>query len=204
MKRLLGYDREKCRRRTDELMQAVNLRQEFLDRYPHEFSGGQAQRIGVARALAAEARVLILDEPVSALDVSVQAQVLNLLDELKTRFNLTYVFISHDLSVVESVSDRVVVMYLGRIVETAPAAQLFRNARHPYTRLLLDSAPVPGRLSTPVSDQSSELPDPLAPPPGCAFAPRCRYSRENCRHEVPGLDPQSGSEHRVSCLYPLA
>lgn len=204
MRRLLGYGKEKCRQRIEALMRAVNLRAEFLDRYPHEFSGGQAQRIGVARALAAEASILILDEPVSALDVSVQAQVLNLLDQLKKQFNLTYVFISHDLSVVESVSDRVAVMYFGRIVEISAARELFGNPRHPYTKLLLDSAPVPGKASVSVIDQSSELPDPLKPPSGCAFAARCPRAQAKCRQQMPELHAEEGDKHQVSCFFPLS
>jgi oligopeptide/dipeptide ABC transporter ATP-binding protein len=154
-----------------EIFDAVNLRPEFLDRYPHEFSGGQAQRIGIARALAAAARILILDEPVSALDVSVQAQVLNLLADLKREFGLTYLFISHDLAVVEAVSDRIAVLYFGSVVETGPAERVFAAPRHPYTKLLADSAPVVGPAAG--RRASGELPDPLNPPPGCAFAGRC-------------------------------
>ena len=200
---LLGLSRERREDRLKELMDAVKLREEFLDRYPHEFSGGQAQRIGIARALAAEPRIVVLDEPVSALDVSVQAQVLNLLDELKTRFGLTYVFISHDLSVVESISDRVAVMYFGRIVELAPATGLFRAPRHPYTRLLLDSAPVPGRRHIEGEDKPVELPDPFAPLPGCAFAPRCPHSRKRCSSDSPPLAASGDDAHTAACFYPL-
>ena len=185
--------------RLGELMAAVNLRPEFLDRYPHEFSGGQAQRIGIARALAAEPRIVVLDEPVSALDVSVQAQVLNLLDELKSQFGLTYVFISHDLSVVESISDRVAVMYFGRVVEFGAAHEVFTAPRHPYTRLLFDSAPVPGRRRVQAEEEIAELPDPYDPPPGCAFAPRCGLARDKCRQAVPVLD----DEGRAACFFPL-
>ena len=199
---LLGLSRARCEERLRELMDAVNLREEFLDRYPHEFSGGQAQRIVIARALAAEPRIIVLDEPVSALDVSVQAQVLNLLDDLKARFGLTYVFISHDLSVVETISDRVAVMYFGRVVELAPAAALFAAPRHPYTRLLLNSAPVPGRRHMAGEDKPVELPDPYAPMPGCAFAPRCPRVREDCYARQPPLAADDGS-HVAACFYPL-
>ncbi|MFN3527037.1 MAG: oligopeptide/dipeptide ABC transporter ATP-binding protein, partial [Paracoccus sp. (in: a-proteobacteria)] len=187
--------------RIAELFDAVNLRPEFLSRYPHEFSGGQAQRIGIARALAASPRILILDEPVSALDVSVQAQVLNLLADLKARLNLTYLFISHDLAVVEAVSDRIAVLYFGSVVESGPAEKVFAAPRHPYTKLLADSAPVVGR---PLGGaQSGELPDPLNPPPGCAFAGRCPNASELCSTVVPDLHAIEGDQF-AACHHPLA
>jgi peptide/nickel transport system ATP-binding protein len=201
---LLKMERAGRERRLEELMDAVNLRPEFLDRYPHEFSGGQAQRIGIARALAADPRIVVLDEPVSALDVSVQAQVLNLLAELKQQFGLTYIFISHDLSVVESISDRVAVMYFGRIVELAPARRLFATPRHPYTRLLLDSAPVPGKRHIQSEAEPAELPNPFDPPPGCAFAARCARATDECRRAVPALDPVGDSESLAACYHPLS
>lgn len=201
---LLGLGREAREGRLRELMDAVNLRSEFLDRYPHEFSGGQAQRIGIARALAAEPRILVLDEPVSALDVSVQAQVLNLLADLKQRFGLTYVFISHDLSVVESISDRVAVMYFGRVVELAPARRLFRTPRHPYTRLLLSSAPVPGKRHIESEAEPAELPNPFAPPPGCAFAARCQLATDECSRKVPALESGDDPEALAACYHPLS
>ncbi|SDB04175.1 ABC transporter ATP-binding protein [Bauldia litoralis] len=201
---LLGLDKPAREARLEELMQAVKLSPEFLDRYPHEFSGGQAQRIGIARALAAGPELIILDEPVSALDVSVQAQVLNLLADLQQRFDLTYVFISHDLSVVESVSDRVAVMYFGRIVEHAEARELFRQPRHPYTKLLFDAAPVPGKRSVRGEAEPAELPDPYAPPPGCAFAPRCPNVRDRCRSERPTLAAdQPSPTHAAACFFPV-
>jgi len=188
------------RTRLAEIMDAVRLRPEFLERYPHEFSGGQAQRIGIARALAAEPDILVLDEPVSALDVSVQAQVLNLLDELKARLGLTYVFISHDLAVVEAISDRVMVMYFGRVVEQGPAEVLFCHPLHPYTRLLLSSAPVPGRRGIGAEPQIAELPDPLAPPPGCAFAARCPHASDVCRQVTPPVERDG--ETAYACHHP--
>jgi len=200
---LLKMNRAARERRLEELMDAVNLRPEFLDRYPHEFSGGQAQRIGIARALAADPSIVVLDEPVSALDVSVQAQVLNLLADLKRRFGLTYIFISHDLSVVESISDRVAVMYFGRIVELAPARLLFGAPRHPYTRLLLDSAPVPGKRHIQSEVEPAELPNPYAPPPGCAFAARCARATGQCTRAVPELDSRDDSESLAACYHPL-
>ncbi|EFO29836.1 oligopeptide transport ATP-binding protein AppF [Roseibium sp. TrichSKD4] len=192
--------------RLEELLEAVNLAPEFLERYPHEFSGGQAQRIGIARALAAGPELIVLDEPVSALDVSVQAQVLNLLDDLKDRFGLTYVFISHDLSVVESVSDRVAVMYFGRLAELGPARDVFAKPLHPYTDLLMRSAPAPGRHELLAEDASAELPDPYNPPLGCAFAARCAYKTDKCLAGKPSPSEATGgqADHFAACYHPLA
>ena len=187
--------------RIDEILDAVNLRREFLDRYPHEFSGGQAQRIGVARALAAAPRILVLDEPVSALDVSVQAQVLNLLARLKDEFDLTYLFITHDLAVVEAVADRIAVMYFGRIVELAPAREIFAHPRHHYTALLARSAPTVGRPLSAPEGVDAELPDPLDPPPGCAFAKRCPAATDTCRTVRPEFTDH-GPGHYAACHHP--
>lgn len=191
------------RRRISEIFDSVNLREEFLDRYPHEFSGGQAQRIGIARALAAQARILILDEPVSALDVSVQAQVLNLLADLRTAFDLTYLFISHDLAVVEAVSDRIAVLYFGSVVEIGPAEEVFAAPRHPYTKLLATSAPAVGRPLTAPEAKGTELPDPFNPPKGCAFAARCPNATGKCSSETPQLSG-IGERSEVACFHPLS
>jgi len=190
--------------RLARLLDDVGLSPALLDRYPHELSGGQAQRVAIARALAAEARMLVLDEPVSALDVSVQAQILNLLAKLKAEHGLTYVFISHDLAVVESVADRIAVMYFGRIVEIAPARRLFQAPRHPYTDLLRRSAPRLGveRAARPAG-APAELPDPTRPPEGCAFAARCPRADARCRADRPALAVDD-SGAGVACWRPLA
>ena len=173
--------------RVDELLAHVGLAPDDAEKYPHEFSGGQRQRISIARALAGEPDFLVCDEPTSALDVSVQAQILNLMSDLQARLRLTYLFISHNLAVVSQVADRVGVMYLGRIVELAPARELFQRPRHPYTRMLLDAVPdlsMSGRPRTPVA---GEVPNPLAPPSGCAFHPRCPHANDRCRAEAPAF-----------------
>jgi peptide/nickel transport system ATP-binding protein len=173
--------------RVGELLASVGLAPADAEKFPHQFSGGQRQRISIARALATEPEFLVCDEPTSALDVSVQAQVLNIMKDLQTKQGLTYLFISHNLAVVRHVSDRVGVMYLGRIVEIADKSALFSAPLHPYTRMLLDAIPdihMSGRARTPVQ---GEVPNPLSPPPGCTFHPRCPYANERCRIERPAL-----------------
>lgn len=202
LKRLHRMPKSERDARIAQIFASVNLREEFLDRYPHEFSGGQAQRIGIARALAANPRIIILDEPVSALDVSVQAQVLNLLADLKAEFGLTYLFITHDLAVVEAVSDRIVVLYFGSVVEIGSAHSIFANPRHPYTKLLADSAPVVGKPLKAPEQKGTELPDPLNPPPGCAFAGRCPRASDLCRTTIPDLTPM-GDDQLAACHHPL-
>jgi peptide/nickel transport system ATP-binding protein len=181
------------------LLQVVGLRPEYMARYPHAFSGGQRQRIGVARALALHPQFVVCDEPVSALDVSVQAQILNLLQELQEQFGLTYLFISHDLSVVEHISDRVVVMYVGKLVESACTVDLFSNPRHPYTEALLSAVPKPDpRLRAEVIVMPGEVADPAHPPNGCYFHPRCRYRMDRCETDEPGLR-EIAPDRYVSC-----
>jgi oligopeptide/dipeptide ABC transporter ATP-binding protein len=193
------------RARVDELLELVGLSPEHAQRYPHEFSGGQRQRIGLARALATRPRVVICDEPVSALDVSIQAQILNLLKSLQTELGLTLVFIAHDLGVVRHVSDRVAVMYLGRIVELAPAAELFATPTHPYTEALLSAVPIPDPDAS-RSDEvvlEGDVPSPISPPSGCRFHPRCRYASDVCSELDPPLDAK-GKTHEAACHHPLA
>jgi oligopeptide/dipeptide ABC transporter ATP-binding protein len=184
--------------RTQEMMRQVGLDPSYINRYPHEFSGGQRQRIGIARALALNPRFIVLDEPISALDVSIQSQIINLLAELKEKFRLTYLFISHDLAVVEYISDRVAVMYLGEIVETAESRELYRRPLHPYTHALLSSIPTlepkkkKARIVLP-----GDVPSPMNPPSGCRFHPRCPLAMEVCRRESPKeLDL---GNHKIRC-----
>jgi oligopeptide/dipeptide ABC transporter ATP-binding protein len=187
--------------RVRDLLVRVGLRSYQMNRYPHEFSGGQRQRIGVARALALNPELIICDEPVSALDVSVQAQVLNLLADLRQEFNLTYLFIAHDLSVVEHVSDRVMVMYLGKIVEIASSNELYNSPKHPYTEALLQAIPVADPRSTKVRQViAGSVPDPANPPSGCNFHTRCRFTQDVCSKQEPQLlSTAKGSDHQVAC-----
>lgn len=183
------------------LLQKVGLSPEYMRRYPHAFSGGQRQRIGIARALALEPRVIIADEPVSALDVSVQAQILNLLRDLQRELGLTYLFISHDLSVVQYIADRVAVMYVGNLVEIADTYRVFYTPKHPYTEALLSAVPKPDpRLRSQRIVLEGDVPDPAHPPSGCPFHPRCRYAQAVCRVEKPTLQ-DCGSEHLVACHF---
>jgi peptide/nickel transport system ATP-binding protein len=185
--------------RVAELLKVVGLRPEYMNRYPHAFSGGQRQRIGVARALAPHPQLVVCDEPVSALDVSIQAQTLNLLQDLQGEFGLTYLFISHDLSVIEHISDRVAVMYVGKLVETATTGELFLNPRHPYTEALLSAVPKPDpRMRGDPIVLPGDVADPANPPSGCYFHPRCRYHLDRCETEEPALR-EIGPDHFVSC-----
>jgi peptide/nickel transport system ATP-binding protein len=181
-----------------ELLKRVGLREEYYGRYPHEFSGGQRQRIGVARALAVNAKFIVADEAVSALDVSIQAQILNMLLDLQQELGLTYLFISHDLRVVEHVSDRVAVMYLGKIVEIAPSGELHSECQHPYTRALLSAVPVPDPTRKGARTVlQGDVPSPINPPSGCSFHPRCPFALKRCSEEEPQLE--FSGRHGVAC-----
>ena len=192
------------RERVEELMEAVGVEARFGDRRPHEFSGGQCQRIGIARALALDPKVLICDEPVSALDVSIQAQILNLIQDMKNRYGLTVLFISHDLSVVKNVSDRIVVMYLGKVCEIGSTAEIYARPRHPYTRTLLASIPEPaGTVDPGEGDISGELPSATDPPSGCRFRTRCPHATEVCEQAEPTIEQVGDSDHFVACHHPV-
>lgn len=191
--------------RVVELMKAVGLSPTFIDRFPHEFSGGQRQRIGIARALALQPKLIICDEVVSALDVSIQAQILNLLSKLQKEFDLTYIFISHGLPAIKHISDRIAVMYLGRIVELATKEQLFSRPRHPYTEALLSAVPLPDPEAARTRRRivlQGDIPSPVNTPPGCSFHTRCPYARDKCRQAVPTMQALE-SGHAVSCHFPL-
>jgi oligopeptide transport system ATP-binding protein len=199
-------DASERRKRVRELLDVVGLSPEHLNRFPHEFSGGQRQRIGVARALALRPKLVVADEPVSALDVSIQSQMLNLLEDLQEEFQLTYIFIAHDLGVVRHVSDRIAVIYLGKLVELSPAAELYTRPIMPYTEALLSAVPIP---DPDLSDRrerivlGGDVPSPIDPPPGCRFHPRCRYATAVCSEVEPPLVDYGGG-HLAACHHPLS
>jgi oligopeptide/dipeptide ABC transporter ATP-binding protein len=203
--RLHGTARSQIEPQVRELLGKVGLHEEHVNRFPHEFSGGQRQRIGVARALALEPRLIVLDEPVSALDVSVQAQIINLLDDLQDDFKLTYLFVAHDLSVVRHVSDRIAVMYLGKLMEVSPAEELYTKPIHPYTSALLSAIPIPDPRENRRRERmvvSGEPPNPINPPTGCVFHPRCPRATDICREVEPPL-ARYPNGHLAACHHPL-
>jgi oligopeptide/dipeptide ABC transporter ATP-binding protein len=200
-----GVAHEEADRRVLDLLDRVGLAREHVNRFPHEFSGGQRQRIGIARALALDPKLIVLDEPVSALDVSIQAQIVNLLDDLQNELGLTYLFVAHDLSVVRHVSDRVAVMYLGKLMEISPADALYAKPIHPYSSALLEAIPIPDPRRNRERERevvSGEPPNPIDPPPGCVFHPRCPRATDVCRTVEPPLTQYPGS-HLAACHHPL-
>ncbi len=200
-----GAKDEDVERRVQELLERVGLAPEHVNRFPHEFSGGQRQRIGVARALAVNPRLIVLDEPVSALDVSIQAQIINLLEDLQDEFGLTYMFVAHDLSVVRHVSDRIAVMYLGKLMEVSPAEELYTKPIHPYTAALLAAIPIPDPRENRARRRavvSGEPPNPINPPKGCVFHPRCPHATDVCKTIEPPLTQYSNG-HIAACHHPL-
>ena len=202
--KMRGVGRDKLTAESQSLLEKVGMSGDVLNRFPHEFSGGQRQRIGIARALAVNPQLILLDEPVSALDVSIQAQVINLLDELQDDLHLSYVFVAHDLSVVRHVSDRIVVMYLGKLMEISPAEELYNKPIHPYTSALLSAIPIPDPKLNRDRDRTvvgGEPPNPIAPPPGCRFHTRCPRATEICRTVEPQLTEYAGG-HLAACHHP--
>ena len=202
--RLRGVPKDQLESESRSLLTRVGLQAEHLNRFPHEFSGGQRQRIGIARALAVDPRLILLDEPVSALDVSIQAQVINLLDELQDELQLSYMFVAHDLSVVRHVSDRIVVMYLGKLMEISPAAELYAKPIHPYTSALLSAIPIPDPEQNRARERplvSGEVPNPINPPTGCRFHPRCSRASDICRISEPQLTEYANG-HSAACHHP--
>jgi len=200
-----GVEKSKRRARVQELLEKVGLSPEHYNRFPHEFSGGQRQRIGVARALALNPKLVVADEPVSALDVSIQSQMINLLEDLQNEFGLTYIFIAHDLGVVRHVSDRIAVMYLGQLVELSPAEELYTRPIMPYTEALLSAVPIPDPDLAQKRERivlEGDVPSPIDPPPGCPFHPRCRYATEICSQVQPPLTDY-GNGHLAACHHPL-
>ncbi|AFS47228.1 oligopeptide/dipeptide ABC transporter, ATP-binding protein [alpha proteobacterium HIMB5] len=200
LKYLRNLDEKEIEKEIKNIIKEVNLKEEFLNRFPHEFSGGQAQRIGIARVLLSKAKIIILDEPVSALDVSVQSQILNLLNDLQKKFELSYIVISHDLAVIEAICDRVMVMYFGDIVEKSNAEELFQKPFHPYTNLLLKSIPKTNQKIEIQSLIETELPDPINPPKGCSFYSRCENKNEKCKD----FNPEETIKYsrKFKCFFP--
>jgi len=202
----LAENKKLRQERIQELLRVVGLNPSFGNRYPHEFSGGQRQRIGIARALAVDPSFIVCDEAISALDVSIQAQIINLLERLQDQFNLTYLFIAHDLSVVKHISDRIAVMYLGKVVEVAGANELYRKPKHPYTGSLLSAIPIPDPRIERGRERiilRGDVPSPVDPPSGCRFRTRCFKAQEKCAQDVPPLDTVHLGDHEAACFFPL-
>lgn len=204
---LKAYNKTKnLKQRVQELMELVGLKPEYYNRLPHEFSGGQRQRIGIARAIALEPKLIVCDEPVSALDVSIQAQVINLLEDLQRELNLTYVFIAHDLSVIKHMADRVGVMYLGKVMEMSDSESFYQHAQHPYTNALLSAIPLPDPDKEKVRERivlKGDLPSPANPPSGCVFHTRCPRAQEYCKLNTPLLETKGEAAHTVACFFPV-